>query len=340
MQIPFTQTKEYLSWQESVGHETFYLETKNAVAACVVLDLKVGKVLYCPFGPVFADGSTDEDVKKLVSELKKKVEELNCVFIRLEPRLHRLKDFTDFYSPPIKTYSTDGVFQPRVEWVLDLNLPVEKLHENFSKNCRYSIRRSEKEMEAGNVKIEIVENNFQNYFTEFVELMKETGERNNFLNHEEKYFESIFKSLDAGNLKSYLVVGKVKKEGTHDRDNMMDVGEETEWVVNSMAVIILDNVNIRANYVYGGSRNFKRELGVSYKVQWEAIKKAAELGCSVYNFGGITNGVFGKLSLQGVTNFKKQFGGREQFNGYFYDLPIKRIKYFLYLIYKMFKVII
>lgn len=265
--------------------------------------------------------------------MKKKAKELGCIFVRLENK----DNIFSLFSPPIKTYSKDGVFQPRVEWVLDLNKTQSEIYESFSKNCRYSIRRSEKEIEPGNVKIEIVENNFQNYFNEFAELMKETSERNNFLNHEEKYFESIFKSLDAGNLKSYLVVGKVKKEGTHDSGNMMDAGEEVEWVVNSMAVIILDKENKRANYVYGGSRNFKRELGVSYKVQWEAIKKASELGCLVYNFGGITNGVFGKPSLQGVTNFKKQFGGHEQFNGYFYDLPLQKLKYFLYLMYKMIK---
>lgn len=333
MQVPFTQTKEYLSWQKSVGQETFYLETENAVVACVVLNLKVGKVLYCPFGPVLKEAATDEDIKNLVLELKKKGRELGCVFIRLENK----ENIFSLFSPPIKTYRMDGVFQPRVEWVLDLNKTQNEIQESFTKNCRYSIRRSEKEIESGNVKIEVVEKDFQNYFGEFVELMKETGERNNFLNHEEKYFESIFKSLDTGNLKSFLVVGKVKKEVSHDRDNLMDVGEETEWVVNAMAVIILDNENKRANYVYGGSRNFKRELGVSYKVQWEAIKKSIDLGCTLYNFGGITNGVFGKPSLQGVTNFKKQFGGSEQFNGYFYDLPIQKLKYFLYLLYKMVK---
>ena len=42
-------------------------------------------------------------------------------------------------------------------------------------------------------------------------------------------------------------------------------------------------------------------------------------------------------SFEGVTNFKKQFGGREQFNGYFYDLPLQKLKYFLYLMYKMIK---
>jgi lipid II:glycine glycyltransferase (peptidoglycan interpeptide bridge formation enzyme) len=343
MKIPFTQTEEYLKWQESVGNETFYREFYGSdgkvemVAAGVVLGTRVGRVLYFPFGPIISDSISPETQDEFINWVKTVAQENNCVFVRFE--CAEKKSFIqNFFSPHIKTYNKEGLWQPRLEWVLDLKGEKEQkenlIYEGFSKNCRYSIRRCEKEVELGNVRIEIVEEDFNKYLPDFLETMKETGVRNSFLNHDEKYFESVFNSLEQQKISGFLLVGKVKTETTHDKDNLMDVGQESEWVVNSMAVIILDMENKRANYVYGGSRNFKRELGVSYKVQWEAIKKAVELGCLVYNFGGITNGVFGKPSLQGVTNFKKQFGGYEQFNGYFYDMSIKKIKYIIYIVWK------
>ena len=59
MNIPFTQTKEYLSWHEAVGEKVFYkefVEEKKvlAIVASIVIELKIGKVLYVPYGPCFA----------------------------------------------------------------------------------------------------------------------------------------------------------------------------------------------------------------------------------------------------------------------------------------------
>jgi lipid II:glycine glycyltransferase (peptidoglycan interpeptide bridge formation enzyme) len=346
MQIPFTQTKEYLGWQESVGNKTFYKEFFGSdgdlqiVAAGVILNTRAGKVLYFPFGPVVDENCSEGTWDEFVAWAKDIAKKQGCVFIRVEKNRGGAESAaSSIFSPLVKTYSKEGLWQPRLEWVLDLNKNQNEIYESFSKNCRYSIRRSEKEIDLGNVRIEIVENNFQEYFSDFIELMKETSGRNGFLNHEEKYFEKVFESLQDGRMNGYLVVGKVKAGSTQDKGNLMDVGEEAEWVTNSIVVVVLDNAGSRVNYVYGGSKNFKRELGVSYKVQFEAIKKAIDFGCIIYNFGGITGEfeahTFGRETLSGVTNFKKQFGGRQNFNGYFYDLPIKKLKYFLYLVYKM-----
>ena len=51
MNIPFTQTKEYLSWHEAVGEKTFYKEFGSFVCASLIIELRVGKVLYVPYGP-------------------------------------------------------------------------------------------------------------------------------------------------------------------------------------------------------------------------------------------------------------------------------------------------
>lgn len=339
MQIPFTQTREYLKWQESVGVKTFYKEffvsingnilsteirdnfVQFGFAALTIIKLKIGNVLYCPYGPVFLKETNKKEINFVINELKKIANANNCIFIRLENKEKNWEKYKCYVKPPVETYNKEGIFQPRLEWCLDIDKDIDTIYNIFSKDCKYSIRRTEKE----NIEVKVVTENFQEYLPDFLQIMKETSDRNGFINHEEKYFQSVFKSLDAGHLKSFLVLSKID-----------------ETVVN-MAVIILneknsESIELTANYVYGGSREYKREFGATYRTQWESIKQAKKMGATFYNFGGITGEYkgnnFGKNSLLGVTNFKKQFGGYSNFNGYFYDIPIKKLKYLIYILYK------
>lgn len=321
MNIPFTQTKDYLKWQEAVGNKTFYKEyfdNENklvAVCAAVVLNLRIGKVLYCPFGPMVEN---QNHLNEIILDLKSFAKKNNCFFIRLESEKKLKNNFFSLFSPPVKSYSKEGIFQPRLEWCLDISKSVEEVYENFSKNCKYSIRRSEKE----NIEVKVITENFESYLSDFLKIMQETSDRNSFLNHEDKYFKTVFETLNDKSVKGFLVYSKID-----------------EIIVN-MAVIVLDHEGRRSNYLFGGSRDYKREYGSTFRTQWEAIKQAKIMGAQEYNFGGIVDeyegNIFGKKSLAGVTNFKKQFSGYPKFNGYFLDIPIKKFKYFLYILKKYF----
>jgi len=328
MSKSFTQTKEYLSWHNSVGTKTFYKEffakgvspdfqldgesEKEILAsvACVVLELRIGKVLYLPYGPVFQKGATVKDKRKVVEEIYELGKKEGCVFVRLEAEVFGKSEVGGF-KPPVKSFAREGIFQPRLEWWLDIHDEEENIFNRFSKNTRYSIRRAEKE----DVETFVVDHNFKEYFKSFIELMKETSERGGYILYDQEYFQAVFNSLEHKRLKGFLVVSKI--------DDM----------VVSMALVIVEGGV--ASFVFGGSRDYKRELGSSFKTQWEAIKKSKSLGAKIYNFGGITDGVYGKPSILGVTKFKQQFGGYAKHHGGFLDLPISRIKYFLYILRKM-----
>jgi lipid II:glycine glycyltransferase (peptidoglycan interpeptide bridge formation enzyme) len=324
----FTQTKEYLTWHQALGTKTFYKEffgkgsspdfqmdgesEKDLLAstAGVVLNLRVGKVLYLPYGPVFFKGATIKEKRKVVRELYELGKKDNCVFVRLESGSFGKSDVGGF-KPPVKTFAKEGIFQPRLEWWLDIKGSEGEIFNRFSKDARYSIRRAEKE----GVETLVVDHNFLEYFQDFLTLMKETSERSGYILHEDKYFEAVFNSLEHKRLKGFLVISRIDSK-----------------VVSVALVIVHEEI---ASYVFGGSRDYKRELGASYKTQWEAIKKAKSLGAEIYNFGGITDGVYGKAGILGITKFKKQFGGYAKYHGGFLDLPISRIKYFIYILRKM-----
>ena len=338
MNLPFIQTKEYLSWHDAVGTKTFYLEffrdvsqvqdfqideestkEKYAVAACVVLNLRIGKVLYVPYGPVFFDTHRDptsvstEEKNKVIKELYEKAVKENCAFVRIEDENNIFKNTKYLISPKKKTFSKEGIFQPRMEWWLDLNESEEGLLNRIHKDHKYSIRRAQKE----NVEVEIITENLENYFEHFWKLLKETGERDGFSLYEENYYRQIFKHPPprGGWVKKFLVFTKMD-------DKYLSVA----------LIVISDKV---ANLVFAGSISEKRELGFNHLMQWSAILESKKHGCEIYNFGGITEDGYGKESLRGVTNFKKKFGGYAKFHGNFLDMPTKKIKYFVYMIRKM-----
>lgn len=370
MNLPFTQTKEYLSWHEAVGHKTFYkefyeyenidsgeeiefqisdlgdrekeIEKKKkvlAICASVIIETRVGNILYVPYGPAlispFDKGglrgvlSIEDEIQNYLYNLAKKE---NCFFVRFENFIHGDKmeknfslagqfygrNFSPFLSPgksvfqaPIKTFAKEGIFQPRVEWWLDLAESEENIYNNFHKDHRYSIRRAEKE----NIQVEIVSENLENYFSIFWQLLSTTSERDEFSLYSENYYKQILTLGKAGELEKFLVFTKIQGE-----------------YVSAALIVISGEV---ANLVFAGSQNEKRELGFNHLMQWEAIKESKKRGCKIYNFGGITDGVYGKNGLVGVTKFKQRFGGYKKFHGNFVDLPVKKFLYFLYIFRKM-----
>lgn len=327
---PFTQTEEYLSWHQAVGTKTFYKEffvsldgadfqidvglsdpekVLIAFAACVVLELKIGKVLYAPYGPFFITQPTEEEKRKILTELKQLAAREGCVFVRIEDENNYFKNAKHLVHPQKKTFAKEGIFQPRMEWWLDLKNDVESIHNNFHKDHRYSIRRAQKE----GIEVEIVEKNLGEYFDIFWNLLKETSERDGFHLYDEKYYKAIFNNHKK-ELNKFLVFTKLG-------DKYFSVA----LVVTSHKI---------ANLVFAGSVSEKRELGFNHLMQWEAIKHSKNIGCEIYNFGGIYENGYGKAGLLGVTNFKKRFGGNAYFHGDFIDIPVKKLRYFMYLLKK------
>ena len=91
-----------------------------------------------------------------------------------------------------------------------------------------------------------------------------------------------------------------------------------------------------ANYVYGSGSDELRTSGTSFAAQWAALQQAKKIGCRNYNFGGIVvEGIYS--GWEGLTRFKKRFGGYEVNHSDFYDLVAKPFWYWLYNLRKLLK---
>lgn len=61
-------------------------------------------------------------------------------------------------------------------------------------------------------------------------------------------------------------------------------------------------------YLYGASRNARRELMGAYAVQWAMIRWALGAGCRLYDFRGVSGDLRPENQLYGLYRFKKGFG--------------------------------
>ncbi len=182
---------------------------------------------------------------------------------------------------------------------LDLTPSEEEIFKNFSKDARYSVRksrRSEVNIDQGD-KIET-----------FYKLLKETGGR-------KKFYVAPFKHLrakaEAFKNKSALILAYHNKE-----------------VTAGALILFHDRV---AYYHHAASNPRGRDLLAAYLIVWEAIKLAKKRGCHTFDLEGIYDQRYKVCRrLKTLSVFKRKFGGEEiTFPGSFvrYYNPLVRVAF-------------
>lgn len=309
--IPFTQADFYGEWQNSLGRtvKRFFIYRDKEVIAyfqLIVYPLPFGKkCLYTPYGPVTKDFSKDF-FSFLKEELTKIATAENAIFVRLDftPSISKeiLSDF--FTEADFSTYNS-AYFQPRAEWYLGLKKAEDELLAAMHEKTRYSIRLSERK----GIVTEIVTKDFEKYFDTFYELMAATAKRNGFSLHPQSYYKNIFQNLSKIE-NAYLTIARYEKK-----------------ILAINLIVVFSGI---ANYVFGGSSSEERNRMPTYLAHWEAIRHAKQIGCTYYNFGGIATEDNEHKSWDGLTLFKKKFGGKEIRHCDFFDIVVRPNWYRLY----------
>ena len=318
--VPFTQASFYGDWQKNLGRvvKRFLISSdKENIAYFQIIKypLLLGKSYsYIPYGPVTKDFSDDFFIY-IKKELKRIAKTENVVFVRLDftPPIPNDALSKFFTKAPFYTYQS-AYFQPRTEWFLGLEKSESEILMEMHEKTRYSIRLAHKK----EITAEIITEGFEKYFEVFYEFMAGTAERNGFNLHKKDYYKNIFQNLFKTN--SYLSIAKY--------------GEK---ILAIDMVIVFGKI---ANYVFGGSSNDERNRMPTYSAQWKAICHAKSLNCNYYNFGGIANENKIYKGWDGLTIFKKKFGGKEVVHSDFFDVVVNPYLYHLYNFRKLIKKII
>lgn len=316
----FTQAWFYGEWQEAMGRKVRRFEIHDnsetvGYFQLIKYPLPFGKnILYIPHGPIFCQGYEGQaDFLKIFHEKLMQIAiEESAIFIRFDlPDRSFSEDgfIINKHFKKVPSYAHHSVyFQPKYEWILEIDKPENELLSGIPKKNRYDIRYAENK----GVTMEIIENNLVSYLEIFYDLMEKTANRGNFNLHPKEYYENVLMNCEKNN-------------------NAFFVAAKHNSILVAMNFILIFGET--AYVVFGGSDGKFKNLRAPRLVYWKGIITAKDRGCKIYNFGGVSSGS-GYESYEGISEFKKGFGGKMLEHPDSYDLMIEPFWRWLYILRK------
>jgi lipid II:glycine glycyltransferase (peptidoglycan interpeptide bridge formation enzyme) len=190
---------------------------------------------YFPKGPL--------PTKKMVNELRNLGTQQNAIFIQLEPDVLKNSN-RPMPNVPALQQSHHPLFT-KYTFIIDLTKSQEDLQKSMHPKTRYNIKVAEKH----NVKIQ--ENNSDRAFETYIQLSRETTDRQGYYAHNELYQRTMWNSMHNANIARLWTA---TYEGI---------------ILAAWIVFIHDNVMY---YPYGASSREHREVMAPNLLLWELIK--------------------------------------------------------------------
>jgi len=338
---PFLQSWHWGEFHQSLGDKIFRLgifDSEEIVGAALVIKVlaRRGTFLFLPYGPTIKmkneklkmkndnvkckniqnekykkqnnrwlhspDRAVEpecEDLKAnilrtLTDYLKDLARKEKCCFVRVSPLLikdeENIKIFKDlkFRESPIH-------LKPETTWLLDITPDEEKILKGMRKTTRNLIRRGYRE------NIQIVKSENSDDLDEFYKIYQKTSERQNFVPFSKEYLKKEFSAFVK---EQHISLFFAKYNGEF---------------LSAALFIFYGNQGF---YHHSASLRDNSKIPTSYLLLWEAIKEAKKRNCKIFNFWGIAPPDKSKHPWQGLTLFKKGFGGYQKDLVRAQDLPI------------------
>lgn len=276
--------------------------------------------LYCPYGPVYRDDLSHrqkQDITKLIlskaRDITIETETRHEIFFRIEPRISPDELGNFFLNMGLR--KTQAV-QPQDTRIIDLTRSEEQLLADMHHKTRYNIRLAERKGVA------IREGKDLNDFEIFWQLMELTARRDNFHPHPKIYYQKLWEPF-----------------------HFTDVYDQMDLTVKlliaaynnrPLAANLLILFGDRATYAHGASNTRHRHLMAPHLLQWKGILLAREAGYRYYDVGGVrpekrqVSKREKEYAWDGITRFKKSFGGHEVNYIGAWDWVYDKKWYFLY----------
>ncbi len=289
----FTQSWAWGEYRLSQGQmvRRFALMDEGGVW-CVAAQLEyrpkplVGGYWFAARGPVFASGLTPEETQRYFVLFLKELSGVDLqksLFWRFEPmvELSRVLDLM-----PRECHRT-GWLDPASTICVDLQPDEQTLLDAMHQKTRYNIRLAAKH--GVTVRLAETEKDMEG----FLKLFQETMQRDAFVHHVDHIRASYQFLAERGMARIRLA----EHQGT--------------MLAANVEVMYGDTVT----YLHGASSSEHRQLMAPFALQWDAICTAKREGYCLYDFWGANpeskNSFFYKASLEGVTRFKRGWGGRQ-----------------------------
>jgi peptidoglycan pentaglycine glycine transferase (the first glycine) len=321
------QTEEWARQKQEVGWEPTPLvlndDQNKPNAAGLVLTRSIRpfgigprfSVCYVPRGPLLDWGNA-----KLRERIYTSLEEFSlnqkAIFIKIDPEIiigtgipGSESEQVDSLGMSIKEELTNRGWRYSSEQIqfkntvlIDLRGSEEDWLKRMKQKTRYNIRLAQR---AG----VIVRPAEINELPLMYKMYAHTAARDSFIIREEAYYLRVWTQFIESNL-AYPLVAMVDDQ--------------------PVAGLILFAFAHRAWYLYGMSTVLHREKMPNYLLQWEAMRKARELGCESYDLWGAPDKFDESDAMFGVFRFKEGLGGEVVRTIGAWDFPTRSFLYYLY----------
>lgn len=243
--------------------------------------------------------------RKMLMGLKNIAKQNNIVFIRLEPNVGWELPISNSQfstkSQLINLLKQNGAvkgkrfFTPTTFWI-DLTRSEDELLKSFTGKTRYNIRLAERKG------VTVKEDNSEAAFQKYLDLTRETTQRQAFFAHTEKYHRLMWKALKEAGI-AHLFTATYKGEII------------TTWVLFVWKDFLY--------YPYGASTDKHKGVMANNLMMWEVIKFGKKMGLSTFDLWGREEG-------KGFTKFKEGYNPKViEFLGT-WDLVVNKPVYIIY----------
>lgn len=347
--IDWAESKSLTNWY----HRRFALGDDEGIKGAATLLFKKlpkinSKLCYISRGFV-CDYHDEMLVQAMLDEAVKLAKEENAYVVKIDPDV-QLGEHEDtiaylkrlgFKHRGLQDGMSKDNIQPRQTMVTHIDKSDEELLKSFERNnrtkVRNALRRGTEVVKASASELPV-----------FVDLMKETGERDGFLTRDITYFESMYKHLNPnGHMELFLVklvperveasinedleklekeivkAGK-KKESAKKENQLRDLAKRKEKLEKQrveaseikeqhpddliLSGAILAQSGHKAYYLYGASSNQYRDFLPNHNMQFEMMRYARDNGAKTYDFGGVSVDPPKESPHFGLWQFKKVWG--------------------------------
>jgi lipid II:glycine glycyltransferase (peptidoglycan interpeptide bridge formation enzyme) len=315
----FLQSWNWGEFNKNTGEKIWRLGVFNneellTTALVIKVDAKRGSFLFIPQGPIIKSSKFKVQSSKLLrllfDYLKDLAKKEKVSFVRISPILENSKENLDIFKRAGFRNAPIHMMHPELTWVLDITKNEDEIMKEMRKTHRNLIRRAKKEG------VEIIQSKDEEYIEAFYNIHMETVRRHKFVPFSYNYIKNEIEAFK--------------------NDNQIEIfsAKYNNEIISSAVIVFYGE---QAFYHHGSSSSRYYKIPSSYLNLWEAIREAKKRGKKKFNFYGIVENK-PKHPWNGLSKFKKGFGGYKKELLHCQDLPLNKKYAITWLIEKIRKI--
>lgn len=277
----FLQSSRWARVQERLGNRVVVGAHRDWCWLGTVRQAGPFRYLYLPFGPSLRHASA---LAPALASARARAHRLGCAFVRFEPGHVDAADVAATGARKVKSRQYEHTL------VLRVDVEEETLRRGLNSGHRSRINTAHKRG------LRVVRTGDPKRMADFVRLLRQVEQRNDFFSYEDVYFDAIAEELlGAGDAWLYFAIA-----GDHD-----------------VAAALVFDFGPTRYYAFGATDTEARKLMPAPPLVWQAILDARREGRQRFDFWGAAPAdAPSDHPWAGITEFKRGFGAeREEYAG-------------------------